>query len=83
MEYKNALILSLGKTRPPKAYEPHWDKKHTRPTDHSATCKELQRDTHLDESTVVETLNQLEAEGKVISVFKGGKECLILWWELA
>ena len=82
MDYKNAIILSLGEKRKPHAYESHWDKKYLRPSEHSATCQELMKSTHLSEAQVVTTLNELEAEKKVKGIFRGGKECLILWWEL-
>lgn len=82
MDYKNAVIIALNKERKPHAFETHWDKKYLRPSEHSATCQELIKSTHLDEKTIITTLNELEVEGKVKGVFKGGKECLILWWQL-
>ncbi len=96
MDYKNAIIISLNEDRKKHSFEKHWGMKILRPTEikenieekikiipvKCSTCQEIIQSTHLDEKTVVTTLNELEAEGKIRSIFKGGKNCSVLWWAL-
>lgn len=82
MDYKNAIINALGKNWEKPSYEPHWDRKYKRPTNHSATTQELVKTTHLDEKTIIITCNELWKEKQIESQNNNSKLNSISWWVL-
>jgi hypothetical protein len=82
MDYKNTIINALGKNWEKPSYEPHWQQKFKRPTEHSATTQELIRATHLDEKTIMQTCNALWEEGLIESINNNSKWCAMSWWVL-
>jgi hypothetical protein len=82
MDYENAIINALGKNWERPSYEPHWDRKYKRPTNHSATTQELIKATHLDEKTIMQTCNKLLEQGKIFSKNNNSQWCAMSWWVL-
>jgi len=82
MDYKNAIITTLGKNWEKPSYETHWDRKYKRPNNHSATTQELVKATHLDEKTILKTCQELMKENKIESKDNNSILNSMSWWVL-